>query len=274
MPNNTLNKTSNAVFVDVMLSKQTIRQANAKVALEKTVWRYDQEAKGVGSIRVPLLSNAVANNKVANVPVGFQSTTETEVIVTLDQHKEASYAIEDILQLQTNHDLRRLYAEAASTAIAKARDASIAALATGLSQTKGTYNNAITADVILDSVLLLDNADVPEEDRWFAHHPGVKRDILDLAVYTSSDYVSGKPTETGKYGNIYGLQTIVSTQVLKSGTSTSNMIYHKEAFIMAVSQDIRVQYGYILQLLANALVADTVYGVIEARDTFGVLVKT
>lgn len=271
---NNLNVTSNAVYVDTVLSKEVIRAANPMFKLEPTVWRYDQEAKQGGAIDVPLLSNGVANDKIKNLPVSLQSPTEGKITVAIDQHKETSYLIENILQLQGNQDFRKLYTEVAATALAKARDASIAEQASGFSQTKGSYNNAITADVILDSVLLLDLADAPEEDRTFAFHPGVKRDLLDLAVYTSLDYVNGRPTETGKTGNIYGAKTVSTTQIVKSGTSTNNMLYHKQAIILAVAQDIKVRYSDKLEYLGVLLVADEIYGVKEARDTFGVLIKT
>ena len=153
-------------------------------------------------------------------------------------------------------------------------DSSLAALASGFSQTKGTYNTAITADVVLDSIELLDLADVPETERYFVYRSDVKRDLLDLAAFTSSDFVDGRPVMTGKIGALFGVETMMSNNLVKSGNNTNNMLFHKEALGLAVQQAPRAQAEYMLEKLAWLAVIDTVYGVKELRDTFGVLVKT
>jgi len=158
--------------------------------------------------------------------------------------------------------------------MAKAIDSSIGALAAALSQTYGTYNTAITTDVVLDSIEQLDLNDVPEMDRVFVFRPDVKRDLLDLAAYTSSDYIEGRPVQTGSIGNLYGVSTYMSTNLVKSGNNTNNMMFHKEALALAMAQSPRMQTEYELRDLSTLAVCDAVYGVKEMRDSFGILVKS
>ena len=272
---NNINNTTAADFIAEVVSKQVIRETNPKLVLANLVKRFDSEAKlGNDSISVPTITNFEANNKVSNVPVAYQANTETEVVIAIDQHKETSYLLEDITKLQTSQNLMNHYSEAASTAIARAMDSSVASLASGFSTTYGTYNTAISTDVILDSIEALDNADVPEADRAFVFRPDVKRDLLDLAAYTSSDFVSGSPVTTGSIGMLYGVNTYMSTNLVKSGNNTNNMLFHKDALAMAVAQAPRAQTNYSLSDLGWQLVVDTVYGVKELRDSFGVLVKS
>jgi len=271
---NNITNTEADVFIPEIWSKEIIKAVESKLVLAPLVWRYDKEAKMGDTIHVPSLTNLDANNKVANVSVTLQAPTETNTDISIDTHKEASYVIEDITELQSNRNLRGLYTEKASYAIAKAMDTDLAALAAGFSQTKGAYNTAITTDVILDSIELLDLADVPEDDRFFCFRPDVKRDLLDLTAYVSSDYVDGKPVQTGNIGSLYGLQTFMSTNLVKTGNNTDNMLFHRQALALAVAQAPRVQTDYEQRELGYLTTVDTVYGVKEMRDTFGVLVKS
>lgn len=273
MSNNMTPTTADA-FIPEIWSKEIIKATNPKFVLANLVWRFDKEAKQTDTIHVPSLSNLEADDKVVNVQVSPQTATETNTDILINTHKVTPFLVEDVAELKTNRNLRAMYTEQASTAIAKAIDSSIAALASGLSQTKGAYNTAITTDVILESIETLDLLDVPETDRAFCFRADVKRDLLDLAAYTSSDYVDGRPVQTGKVGSLYGVSTYMTNNLVKSGNNTDNMLFHKSALALAMAQSPRVQMEYSLKDLGWLVVVDAVYGVKEMRDSFGVLVKT
>lgn len=274
MPNHITN-TEAAVFIDSVISKEVIRETNPKLVLANLVKRFDKEAKLGDTITVPTVSNFIANDKLPNVDVAFQANTETDVTISVNEHKETSFVLEDITKLQSDRDLMAQYSEAAATAIARAVDSSLAALAGGFSNATGVYNTAITTDVVLDSIELLDLADAPEDSRYFVFRSDVKRDLLDLAAYTSSDFVEGRPTETGSIGSLYGVQTFMSNNlVFTGGTNRNNMLFQKEALALAMGQAPRAQTSYELPMLAHVMVVDTIYGVQELRDDFGVLVRT
>lgn len=267
--------TTGAAFIPEIWSLEVIEAVKSKLVLANLVWRFDKDVMKFGdTVHVPSVSNLVANDKVAGVDVQPQAPTESTVDISINKHKESSFYVEDILAAQANRDLMKAYTESASYAIAKAIDSDIAALSTGFSNSFGTYNTAITTDVVLDSIEQLDGGDVPEDDRHFVFRPDVKRDLLDLSTYTSKDFVSGSAVETGKIGDLYGVSTYMSNNVLKSGTSTSNMLFHRHALGLAMQKKPRVQSEYQLKPLANLVVVDSVYGVLEMRDSFGVLVKT
>lgn len=269
-----ITKTEATAFIPEIWSKEIISEVESKLVLAPLVWRYDKEAKMGDTIHVPSLTNLVANDKIANVSVTLQAPTETNTDILIDTHKETSYVVEDITELQSNRNLRDLYTSKASYAIAKAIDSDLAALAAGFSNTKGTYDTGITTDVILDSIELLDLADVPESERYFCFRPDVKRDLLDLNAYVSSDYIEGRPVATGSIGSLYGVDTYMSTNLVKTVNNTDNMLFHKQALALAVAQNARVQTDYEQRELGYLTTVDTVYGVKEMRDDFGVLVKS
>ena len=274
MPNMTT--TTQGVFIPEIWSKDIEEFVRSNLVLANLVKRRDSEVKAAGdTIHIQFDTELVANNKVQGLDVSPQAPTDTQVDLVVDQWKESSFEIEDILEAQANIDLMATYTGSAGYAIAKAVDTSLAALAAGFSQTKGAFNTAITTDVFLDSVELLDLADVPQTDRHFVFQPDVKRDLLDIATYTSSDFISGRPVESGKLsGSLYGVSTHMSTNILKAGTSTSNMMFHRDALALAMQKGPRVQSDYLTPALSWLVVADAIYGVKEVRDTFGVLVKS
>lgn len=273
MPNMT--PTTGAVFIPEVWSKDVIRAVRSKLVLANLVKRHDRDiAKFGDTIHVPNVSNLAANDKVAGVQVSPQAVTESEVQITINKHKEVSFVVEDVLKAQSDYDLMSEYTDAASYGISLAIDDDLAALASGFSQTFGTYNTAITTDVVLDSIEQLDVNDVPQENRSFVYRPDVKRDLLDLSTYTSEDFVDGRPVRTGMVGRLYGVDTYMSTNIVKSSNNTDNMLFHKDAIALALQKAPRVQSEYSLRDLGWLTVCDTMYGVKEMRDTFGILVKT
>lgn len=274
MPNN-ITQTEADVFLPEVWSKEIIKATNPRFVLANLAWRFDKDAKLGDTIHVPSLTNLVALDKVANLEVSFQSPTETNVNITIDQHPYVAFNVEDFAQLFANRDLRNLYTERASLAIADAIDGDLAGLAATFSQVFGTYNTAITTDIVLNSIEQLDLNDVPETERYFVFRADVKRDLLDLAAYTSSDFVNGRPVETGSIGKLFGVDTFMSNNlVITGGTDRNNMLFHKQAICLAMAQAPRVQTDYLIKDLGTAVVVDTVYGFREMRDAFGVLVRT
>lgn len=267
--------TTASAFIPQKWSTDIIRETEAKLVLGRLVHDYSAWIKDNGNtVEIPELSNLVANDKVSGVAVSLQSPTEIKQTLNVNTHKETSFLLEDIAAIQANVDLNAEYTGKAGFAIAQAMDSDIAALASGFSQVQGTYNTAITADVILDSVQSLDDANVPEEDRHFVMKPQVKRDIIDITTYISNDFVSGSPVVTGKLGTLYGVEAHMTTQIVKTGNNTNNMLFHRDAIGKAVQKEPTTNTDYENLEIGWSVVTDTIYGVDEVRDTFGVLVRS
>jgi hypothetical protein len=267
--------TTAAVFIPEQWSTDVLRAREANLTLANLVHRYDSEVSDNGNkINVPNISNLTANQKVAGANVSFQAVTETEIEIDIDQHYECSFRLEDIVKIQSKTDLNAEYTNKTGYAIAQKIDSTISALASGFSQTKGTYNTAITSDVILDSIQLLDDADVPQDDRHFVMKPKTKRDIVDITTYISNDFVDGRPVVNGKLGSVYGVNTYMTTQIVKTGNNTDNMMFHRDALGLALQKDVTTNSWYNTAAIAHEVVTDAIWGVKEMRDDHGVLVKT
>lgn len=273
---NNMNATTGNIFIPEVWSKELIIATEAALVLAPRLWDMSEAVSEYGdTINIPNISNLEAEDKLANVDVQLQAPTETNTVLLIDTHKASAFVVEDKLSRQSKYNLLNIYKDESAKAIGRSVEKSIAALASAFSQEKGTYNTAITTDVILDAIELLDEADVPMTERYFAFRPDVKRDLLDLATYTSSDFVgSDKPVRTGTVGDLYGVETIMTTNLVKSGNNTNNMLFHRQAIAIAWQQKARMQMEYSLMKLGTVCVADALWGLKETRDDHGVLIKT
>lgn len=284
----TLTTTTSAVFIPEVWSVETLRAAERALVMAPLVKRYDTLVKQRGdTIHVPHVSNLTANDKTQTAEVTLQTVTETETTIAIDQWKEVSFEIEDIVKVQSQYDLRSEYTSKAGYAIAKEVDTALFGLISLLTTTPiGTYGTDIGDAEIVAAIQTLDEADAPMEDRFFVIAPSVKASIMQLDKFVKADYLGqyDLPTPVKKgannrylWGDIYGIPTYYTNQVpVVAGTpiETSNVMFHKEAFALAMQLSPRTQASYWQKDLAWLVTCDTIYGVKELRTDFGVEVRS
>ena len=155
--------TTAAVFIPEVWSMETLRAQEAALVVAPLVKRYDSLVKGRGdTVHIPEVSNLVANDKVDNTDVTLQSPTESEKTIDIDEWKEASFLIEDIVKVQANYDLMAEYTSKAGYAIAQSIDTFLLNLYTTFTNPAvGTYGSDIDDDAIIDAIQSLDEANAP-----------------------------------------------------------------------------------------------------------------
>jgi hypothetical protein len=283
-----LTTTTGDVFIPEVWSAEVLRATERALVMADKVKRYDSLVQKAGdSIHVPNVSNLTANDKTANTQVTLQAPTETETAINIDQHKEASFLVEDLLKVQSNYDLMSAYTEKAGYAIAQAVDSDLLALYASLTSTdQGTYGADLGDAEILGAIEQLDLADAPLEDRCLVIYPTQKTAIAKLDRFTKADYLGEwdmpTPVRTGAasrflWGNIYGVPVYYTNQVPVTAASPAqihNVLFHKEAFALAMQQAPRTQSQYYLEYLGNLVVVDVIYGVKVLRPDFGVEVRS
>lgn len=168
--------TTAAVFIPELWSMETLRQQEAALVVAPLVKRYDSLVKGRGdTVHIPEVSNLVANDKLANTDVTLQAITENERTILIDQWKEASFLVEDIVKTQSNYDLMAEYTSKAGYAIARAVDTSLLALWSAFTNPAvGTYGVDVTDPVLIAALQKLDEANAPLEDRAIILKPSQK----------------------------------------------------------------------------------------------------
>lgn len=276
---NEVTVTTAANWIPEVWSSKILDVVKANLVLSPRVTRYDSMAYGKGKgdiIRIPTMTEISTTAKSAGTDVTPTANTEGLVSLTIGSHFYAAVDVEDIVKIQAIPELMARYTDGIGYGVAKKMDATIAALATGFSQTTGTAGSDVTDAVVLRAIQYLDDANAPLTQRCFAIKPAVKADILALDKFVLFQNSNRDRVNTGEIGEVYGVEVAVTTQMTTTAGSPdtiNNMMFHKDAIGMAVAQDIRVQSDYELRGLSTLLVADALWGVIETRDTFGVWVK-
>lgn len=269
-----MTKTTGDVFLPEIWSNGVLTAVEVNLVMAERVTRYDDMVKGKGDVlHIPNVSNLSANDKTASTQVTLNTVTETDSDLNIDKHKEVSFLVEDVLEVQSAYDLLSKYTDRAGYAIAKQIDTDIVGVAT-FSQSKGTGNTAFTDAVILQSIQLIDEAEAPRSDRHFVIAAKGKRDILTLAKYADSTGAGWNPSNSpilnGSFTELYGVEVAVSNNVTgATGATTTNLLFHKEALAAALQQAPRTQEQYKLEYIASLVTVDAIYGVMKLRDTFG-----
>jgi len=271
--------TTAAVFVPEVWAADIQKHTKANLVLADLVKRADADVAQFGDkVHFPFLAEVSARDKSAGTDVTFDAATESEITLDIDKHKYFAFVVEDIVKAQSKYDLRAAYTEAAGYAMAKAIDSSLAALATGFSQTVSAGAALEDADVI-DAIQTLDAADVPRENRAFVIHPEAMADLRALDKFTRYDAVGQQGIQAGRnnglVANVYGIDVYMTTQVsTTAGTPDllNNMLFHRDALVAAIQVAPKVEAEYSVDKLGWKVAAHTIFGVKELRDDFGVRV--
>lgn len=286
MANSTV--TTGAVFIPELWAYETLKAAEKALVMAPLVKRYDSLVKGKGdTIHIPNISNLSANDKTAGSEVTTQAVTETETSISIDSHKETSFEIEDILAIQSQYDLRSEYTSKAGYAIAQAVDTDLLGLYSSLTSTDvGVYGSDLTDATLVAGIQKLDEVDAPIEDRCFVIAPSQKAAIMKIDKFVKADFLGEydrpTPVKVGPnnrylWGEIYGIPVYYTNQVTTTAgtpTQTHNLLFHKEAFALALQQAPRTQANYWAKDLAWLVTCDTIYGYSVLRTTFGVEVRS
>lgn len=269
--------TTAANFIPELWGPQVILATEARLVLVPLTWDWSRPGQTKGdTIRIPNVSNLTVNAKSANSQVTLNAPTEQMVTLTINRHDEVSFLLEDITKTQADFNLMDLYTKKSGYGIGNQRDARISTLFSGLSQIVGSAGVDIGDQQVRDAIELLDIGDVPDEERALVVHPTQKNALWGIEKYFRADIRGdgASPVVNGKFGNIYGISTYVTTNLGTSAGARLNALFHKETFGTVGQLGPRTQSDYILEFLGWLVVSDCVYGEIEARDPFGVWMKS
>jgi hypothetical protein len=289
--------TTAANFIPEIWSPECKVAREANLVAAKTVNRdYEGEIREYGdTVHITDISNLTAREKEASTDVTYETITEGVTNLTINKHKYAAFKLEDIVGIQSRVDLRAKYTQKVGYALAKEIDTDVLAMYSGFSQTVGSVATDITDPTLLAAIEYLDLADAPAGDRSLILYPTQMNAMLNIDKFVRADAVgylaqmspvvtghlakgSFSPADVkGYFGQVYGVDVYVSTNVPRTGTSpisTHNVLWHKDALVLALQRDVRTQADYDIDALATKVVADVLYGIAELRDNHAVRILT
>jgi len=240
-------------------------------------WRNDLVK---GNILYIPKTNAVTATEVV---VGTKGTSLNPfatgaVTLTINQWYEAPVDIDYMTLRQTQADVEGEAAREAAYAIDVQMDTSVCTLFSSLggysTSAYGADGQTLTDDILIYLKETLDEADVPmvTGDRSLICDPSSLADILKIDKLVAADYVKIGAVTNGVIGNsVYGCTVRVTNNLVavSAGTGSYGCMLHKRAIASAAQIDTAWVKEYE-DLHLRRYHSESLWGVIEAQDTFGI----
>lgn len=289
-------------FLPELWSDEIIAAYKKNLVLAQFVRKMSFKGKKGDALHIPNPSRGLAaQTKSENTAVTLQNLSQSEIVVNLNQHKEVSYLIEDIVEVQALPTLRKHYTDDAGYAMAKDVDDALWDLVKYLGNGSGTYVHnrsfqfntstgaleAYDADGTVDigafsdvgfrrAIQYLDDADQPMDGRVFVVPPSLRNALMGTARYTEQAFVGdvsgGNTIRNGEVGNLYGIPVVVSSNcpTLESGVKGA-LLAHRDWAVHVEQMSVRSQTQYKQEFLATLFTSDMLYGTKVLRSDAGVL---
>jgi len=310
--NAVVDKTAAGTFIPEIWSDEIIAAYQKNLKMAPLVKRIQMAGKKGDVIHIPKPTRGSASAKAESTAVTIQANLESELTVTVDRHFEYSRLIEDIVEVQALNSLRQFYTEDAGYQLALKVDTDLINAATGFGDGTRTQTPANTgadwvnsnsyyfnaaaglatyaADTVTsgdnftdlgfrEAIKLMDDADVPMEGRVLVVPPAVRKSLMGIDRYVSSDFVGGRGVESGLIGNLYGVDIYVSSNapvVEAAGQNSAStddtrgcLFFHSDALVMAEQMAVRSQTQYKQEYLSTLFTSDCLYGVEVYRPEAG-----
>lgn len=272
-----------AGFVPELWSKKVLEAVHSRLVIVPLVnHTWEQELKYGDTINVGILNTVSAHE----VTIGTEGVVEdiatgTKVDIVVDQYYEAPVVIGDMTNLQSQVNLVVQAQRESGYAIAKQMDTSLGALfsalsgGTGGSGDQGTDSSAVTDDMLIASVEVLDEADVPEDGRVWIFDPSTRADIMKIDKFVRSDYGYGDVIPTGAFRkDVYGAPVFITNNLTVHTTGNYGVYMHRSALAFIAQENSKIDL--VKQPLKHQMTINTtaLWGVKEMRDLFGVPIST
>jgi hypothetical protein len=268
---------SDGIFSPDIWSKQVLRATESNLVIAKSVNRTFEADATVGkAVKVASIGNLAARAKAENTAITYETVAETVTTIVLNIWSYSALGIEDIVKVQSQVDIQNEYQEKLGYALAKDIDSKLAADFAGFSQSVGTLGTAASDANVLGAIKLLDDADVPEGDRFFIMSPAEKVAKLALDRWSNALYIGQRemPVKSGMLGDMYGLNLAVTTNLVKpSAGQAQSAIFHRDALALVVQRTPKTHVFYDIDVFTWKLAVEVIYGHQELRDNFGILIN-
>lgn len=283
--------------IATIVAAQALGYLKANTVFTRLVNRdWDNEVAQHGqTINIPYGGTLQANEKAAGTAITLNQAADSKFTVTLNQHYEVSFVLEDIAKALARPDWFNVYGAQAVAVLAEKVDATIAALYSGFSQTIDA-TAGLAALHFLNARRYLNAAKAPLNNRWAVLHEDAEYEALNIDKITNRDYFEslGRMTADSIAGRFGGFDIVLNQQIVATGGQCKNMFFQRDAIVLAtrslpqapagmgvvqqvMDEDglgLRVTMSYDHDYLGAKFTVDMLWGVSEMRDSHGVVVST
>lgn len=278
--------TTHATYIPEVWAQELRAFREINTVMRQVVYNYPFEGSVGDTIHVPALGRLTVITVSEGGDDNNSINTEGEFNGVVTRHRGIRVQIPDRVGKQSKYDIAAAYIPAAGKCLAEDLDAHILSLESGFQggqryQGSGaTWSAGAGADLtdagIRTILEILDIANVPFDDRFGVFHPRQKNIMLGISRFTEYQMIGqgGMPIRTGLVGELYGVPIYFTTNVPTVSANDANLVGQREAILLAMQQDVRVQTDYILQNWSGLIAVDYLGQAFEFRDDHAVSVMT
>lgn len=295
---NVIGTTQAGNFIPEVWANSALTKLEAEIQLARFVARDSEYSSArVGSkVNIPKTGALTASQKVSGTAVTLQNPSDSGVDVTLDQHWEVSFIVDDVAKAQANQSIMDAYIADAVTALSEKIEATLIAKYSSL--TAGTVNSGggtLAKEDFQTARGNLSSNRAPAKDRYAFLDPDAVNDVLNIAEFTSAEkFGSSMPVQEGVLGRIYGFTVMENLFIPSAGSpaTSKNLYMHRNALVLAMRSlptptadgvkvavvdrnglMLRVLYSYNADQLGDQVTIDALWGVNTLRPELGGVIE-
>jgi hypothetical protein len=265
-------------FVPIIYSQKVIDDAKSNlVAWDAIDSSWETELKKGMTLNIPVINAVTATEvTVGTKAASLNPFASTGVQLVIDQWYESPIDIDTMTSHQTQQSMEEQAKTASAYAIKKRIDTTVCAKFSSLggysASAYGTDGQTLTDDILLYLMEKLNENDVPmDNDRFLVLDPSGLTDMLKIDKFIAAQYVNIGAVTNGNVGKspIYGCNVKVTNNLSAATTGAYGVMMHRKA-IAGASQIYNAWMKPFEELHNIRYSVDALWGVVEARDTFGV----
>lgn len=235
-------------------------------------------AKRGDTVNLTFFPTPTVNAVGSGGSVTNQALTLTQVQVIVDQWNEVTVDVEDKADIQSGVDLMTGFSKSIGLAMGEDIDSYLLGLHASFTNTAvgdTTSPTPLDDDMVLASVVTLDDAKEPDEDRTWIFAPIAQANLLKLDKFTTAEKTGlTKGVQiNGMVGELYGSAVIKTALVKTSGNVRKNLYVHKEGLGVAIQRNINIE-KLARTKKSQPLSGDWLYGGKVVRTTGGVVINS
>lgn len=253
-------------FLEEVWSKKASVERQKKLVFGANVDRSGEPELKVGQIlRRQHISNLAARSKSANSAISYETVTETEDTVTINNYYYTAFALEDVIKPWVSLDLINAYMPKIGYALAEQADSDLAGLIDDgtITQTVGTLATGLTYDNLVRADQYLNDDEAPEEDRVIIISHAEKANFLKMDQFIHRDY---QDVRSGLLGSLFDYPIFVTGNTNGSNAAGhDNVMMHKSAimFIQQIQPVVKTDWDI-----------DYFCAKVAALETYGMTINT
>ena len=246
---NTTGITPAANFIPEVWAAELSDATQAYVGLSDLVDRsFESDMKSGDIVHIQDITNPSVRVKSEDTAATIANRTETQQNITINREAYCRMLFEDIAELQSKYDIRSKYTQKMSYSLMAYIEgdatSGLASLPSSFSQLVGTLGADPPTDNLIRAVQYLDDADLPETERFFYMSPPTHAALLKQDVFVSGDYGPSGAVSSGRITRpVYGATTHVSS-LANNNPSAAAQSYswfcHKRGVALIMQQSPKV----------------------------------